>query len=237
MSMPSSPRQGLSPVEKWKLLEPFWPAVKNTGYGRAARISLQQLYEIDDLSEGSIEQVQAAYDRVRRPGFYRHILGDVGNIESCQVNWVKSPFLESQMPTFLMQDLSIVGMFAGPDLSTFGKPAGIDAADLSDWHRVIDWWFSKYGQYAVAVKSQDAYRRDIDYQQTPSEKAAEVFKKKVQVQAVSPDDQKALEDHLFWYAVRKATENRTAGETAHRLLRGAERNAALAVDSQCGFGL
>ena len=73
-----------------------------------------------------MEQVQAAYDRMRRPGFYQHILCDVGNIESCQVNWVKSPFLESQMPTLLMQDLSIVGMFAGPDLSAFGKPAGID---------------------------------------------------------------------------------------------------------------
>ena len=60
----------------------------------------------------------------------------------------------------------------------------------------------------MAVKSQDAYRRDIDYQQTPPEKVAEVFKKKIQGQPISPDDQKALEDHLFWYAVQKATENK-----------------------------
>jgi predicted TIM-barrel fold metal-dependent hydrolase len=110
------------------------------------------------------------------------------------------------MPTLMMQDISIVGMFAGPKLPMFGKPAGIAVSELSDWHRVIDWWFDKYGRYAVAVKSQDAYRRDIDYRQTPAEEVAEVFQKKAKGQSVDQDDQRALEDHLFWYAVQKATE-------------------------------
>jgi len=198
--------KGLSPVEKWRLLEPFWPAVKNTGYGKAARISLQQLYGVGELSATTVEQVHAAYEKRRQPGFYRQVLGEVGNIESCQVNWLKSPFLESKMPTLMMQDLSIVGMFAGPDLAKFGEPSGIEVAELPDWHRVIDWWFAKYGQYAVAVKSQDAYRRDIDYQPTPAEKVAEIFARKAKGERVGPEDQKALEDHLFWYAVQKATE-------------------------------
>ena len=197
--------KGLSPVEKWKLLEPFWLAVKNTGYGQAVRISLRQLYGVEDLSASTVEKVQAGYENMRQPGFYRRILCDLGNIESCQVN--AYPFRESKMPTLLMQDLSIVGMFAGPDLSKFGKPTGIAVAELSDWHKVIDWWFNKYGRYAVAVKCTNAYNRDIDYEQTPAEKVAEVFKKKVNGHPIGPDDQKALEDHLFWYAVQKATEN------------------------------
>ncbi len=197
---------GLSPVQKWRLLEPHWPAVKNTGYGRAARISLQQLYGVDDLSAATVDKVQSGYEKMRRPGFYRRILCDVAKIESCQVNYLSQPFQESKMPTLLMQDLSIVGMFAGPNLPLFGKPTGIAVSELSDWHRVIDWWFQKYGRYAVAVKSQDAYRRDIDYQRTPVESAAEVFKKKAAGQSVSPRDQKVLEDHLFWYAVGKASE-------------------------------
>ena len=200
--------KGLSPVEKWKLLEPYWPAVKNTGYGQAARISMRQLYGINDLSAKTVEQVQAGYERLRRPGFYRRVLCEQGGIESCQVNWLKSPFLESKMPTLLMQDISIVGMFAGPSIPMFSKPTGITVADLADWHKVIDWWFTKYGRYAVAVKSQDAYRRDIDYHPTPAEKVAEGFKRKAKGQGVSPEDQKALEDHLFWYAVKKATEHK-----------------------------
>ncbi len=200
--------KGPSPLEKWKLLEPYWPAVKNTGYGQAARISLRQLYGVEDLSASTVKKVQAGYEKLRQPGFYRHVFCDLGKIESCQVNWLRSPFLESKMPMLMMQDISIVGMFAGPDLATFCKPTGIAATELSDWHKVIDWWFAKYGRYAVAVKSQDAYRRDIDYKKTPAEKVAEIFQKKAKGQSVGPDDQKALEDHLFWYAVRKATENK-----------------------------
>lgn len=197
---------GLSPVEKWKLLEPYWPAVKNTGYGRAARISLSELYDIPDLSADTVERAQIGYEKLRKPGFYQQVLRERCKIESCQVNYLRGPFLESKAPTLMMQDLSIVGMFAGPDLGTFGKPTGLTPKSLDDWHKVIDWWFDKYGPFAVAVKSQDAYRRDIDYAAVPAEHAADAFRKKVEGQPVTPDEQKALEDHLFWYAVRRAAD-------------------------------
>ncbi|MBN1510180.1 MAG: amidohydrolase family protein [Sedimentisphaerales bacterium] len=195
-----------NPVDKWRILEPYWPAVKNTGYGQAVRIAVQQIYEVQDLSAETVKKVQAGYERTRAPGFYRRILSDLGRIESCQVNCLSRPFNESDMPTLLMQDLSIVGMFAGPDFNGFGKPTGIEVRSLADWHRVIDWWFDKYAKYAVAVKSQNAYSRDIDYEQVPAEKAETVFQKRLANEPLTADERKALEDHLFWYAVNKATE-------------------------------
>ncbi len=198
--------QGPSPAEKWNLLAAWWPAVKNTGYGRAARISLRELYGVDDLSEGTVDKVRAGYEKLRQPGFYRQVL-EMGGIESCQVNSSNPPFIESEMPTILMQDLSIVGMFAGPELGRFAEPTGIKVSNLSDWHRVIDWWFDKYGRYAVAAKSQNAYSRDIDYRQVPAEEVETSFAKRVEGQPLTADEQKAIEDHLFWYAVRKATEH------------------------------
>ena len=73
---------------------------------------------------------------------------------------------------------------------------------------MIDWWFDKYGSYAVAVKSQDAYRRNIDYAQTPAEKAESAFKKRIEGGRLSAAEAKLVEDHLFWYAVRKSTANK-----------------------------
>jgi predicted TIM-barrel fold metal-dependent hydrolase len=196
------------PTDKWRYLEPYWPAVKNTGYGQAVRIALRQLYDVDELSAATVKKVQAGYERTRKAGFYRRILCELGKIESCQVNCLGRPFGESDMPTLLMQDLSIVGMFAGPDLNGFGRPTGIEVRALSDWHRVIDWWFDKYGKYAVAVKSQNAYSRDIDYEQIPAERAEPVFKKRIANELLTGAERKALEDHLFWYAVGKATEHK-----------------------------
>jgi uncharacterized protein len=196
------------PMDKWRHLEPYWPAVKNTGYGQAVRIAMRQIYHVDELSAASVKSVQTAYEQTRRAGFYRQILCELGKIESCQVNCLSRPFSESEMPTLLMQDLSIVGMFAGPDLKGLGKPAGIEVRSLADWHCVIDWWFDKYGKYAVAVKSQNAYSRDIDYEQVPAEKVESIFPKRIANEPLTAEVRKSLEDHLFWYAVKKATDNK-----------------------------
>jgi predicted TIM-barrel fold metal-dependent hydrolase len=195
----------VDPIDKWSLLKPYWPAVKNTGYGQAVAIAMNRLYNVDELSDKTIKKVQTGYEKVRRAGFYKYILCDLANIESCQVNWLRRPFLESGMPTLLMQDLSILGMYQGPEFKKFSEPTGIKVSSLSDWHRVMDWWFNKYAGYAVAVKSQNAYHRDINYEKVSAEKVEPIFKKRLAEQPLAPQEQKALEDHLFWYAVDKAT--------------------------------
>lgn len=197
----------IDPADKFALLEPYWPAIKNTGYGQAVCIALSELYGVDDLSKKTVREIQAGYEKVRRPGFYKYILKDIANIESCQVNCLEgTPFMKSAMPELLMQDISIVGMFDGPQFELFGDPTGIKVSSLSDWHRVIDWWFDTYSQYAVAVKSQNAYSRDINYEPIEAEKAEPVFTKRFNKQKLTGEEQKLLQDHLFWYSVSKATE-------------------------------
>jgi predicted TIM-barrel fold metal-dependent hydrolase len=196
----------IDPHDKWALIEPYWPAIKNTGYGQAVRIAIEELYNVNELSSRTINKVQSGYEDLRKPGFYKKILVERAKIESCQVNGLDQPFGKSDMPGLLMQDLSIVGMFQGPDIREFGDPTGLSINSLNDWYDVIDWWFKKYGRFAVAVKSQNAYRRDIDYARETSEKVEVIFKKILDKQDLATEQKKALEDHLFWYAVNKATE-------------------------------
>lgn len=196
----------VDPRAKWKLIAPYWPAVKNTGYAQAVRISIRELYGVDDLSEATMAQVQAGYEQTRRAGFYQRILRERAHIESCQVNSLTGePFKQSDMPTFLMQDLSIVGMFAGPEIKQLATPAGLEVKSLADWHRVIRWWFDRYAKYAVAVKSQHAYSRDLDYARVPAEKAEPIFQKVLEKEPLTAEERKRLEDHLFWQAVDQAT--------------------------------
>ncbi|MEK7677638.1 MAG: twin-arginine translocation signal domain-containing protein, partial [Verrucomicrobiota bacterium] len=123
----------VDPLSKWKLIAPYWPAVRNTGYAQAVRISIQELYGVEELTEESIARVQAGYEQTRRAGFYKRILQDRANIESCQVNCLTGePFKQSDMPMLLMQDLSIVGMFAGPNFKQYAPPTGIDVKTLAD---------------------------------------------------------------------------------------------------------
>lgn len=198
-----SPR--IDPADKWAVVEPFWPAVKNTGYALAARLAVRSLYDVDDISATTVARIQQGYDHTRRPGFYERVLREHAGVESCQVNCLDQPFSESPMPTLLMQDISILGMYAGPDVKRFAGPAGIEVRSLGDWHRVIDWWMATFGPYAVAVKSQHAYSRDIDYRQVPAETVEGLFVRRLAGEPLDPVEQKSLEDHLFWRAVGSAS--------------------------------
>jgi len=199
------------PLKKWEILEPYWPKIKNTGYGKAVQITIKELYGIDELSAKTIKKLQTEYVKTRRPGFYKRILHDMANIESCQVNYLGKPFNETQMPQLLMQDIEIAGFVKAPAevFVRLSEPSGIKVNSLSDWHKVIDWWFDKYGKYAVAVKSKDAYHRDIDYDRAnkkPTPAMEVTFQKRLNAQPVTEAELKALQDHLFWYSVNKANE-------------------------------
>ncbi|MFB3902610.1 MAG: amidohydrolase family protein [Acidobacteriota bacterium] len=197
----------VDPIDKWKLLAPYWPRVLHTGYAQAVSIAMQRIYGVGELSERTVRSVQEGYTKTIQPGFYRKLLQQIGNIESCQVNSLERPFMESRQPTLLMQDVNISGMHMGPSIDTYASAAGVKVTELSDWHRVIDWWFATYGSYAVAVKSTGAYSRNLDYEDIPAEQVEGIFKRRLNRDPLSPEEHKRLQDHLFWYCVRKATEN------------------------------
>ncbi len=191
---------------KWALLAPHWPAVKNTGYGRAVRLAIERLYGVADLNEQTVGRVAEGYRRWVKPGFYATILREHAGIESCQVNSFGAPFMESKQPLLLMQDLSILyfSAFSG-NWATLTDGDGRKATDLAGAHRIIDLYFEKYGRYAVAVKSQIAYSRRLDFADVPAEQAAEPFRKLAAKEPLKEEERKAADDHLFWYCVRRAT--------------------------------
>lgn len=197
--------RGVDPEEKWRALEPWWPAVKNTGYGQAVRIAVRELYGLEDIDASTAGRLQPAYESLRKPGMYRKVLVEAAGIESCQVNYLWRPFRESRQPTLLTQDLSFIRMYMDPDVPGHAGPAGIDVKSLDDWHRTIRWWFDRYGPYAVAVKSQSAYSRGLDHERVPAEAAAGVFEKHLRRDPMSPEERKRLQDHLFWFCVDEAT--------------------------------
>jgi hypothetical protein len=198
----------IDPLEKWALLEPVWPLVENTGFALAVRLSMRELYGIDELSATTVPQLQEAYERLRAPGFYDSILVEAANIESCQVNALGPPFHESRQPTLLMQDLGFQNMHIWPDIEELSGPAGISVGSLADWHEVIRWWFGKYANFAVAVKSQGAYIRGLNYRRVEPEEAEPVFSRMLNRDQVPIQKRKILEDHLFWFCVDLATELR-----------------------------
>lgn len=202
----------LDPVEKWRIVAPYWSASKNTGYCRQLRATIKDLYGIYDLNEKSILRLQEAYESFIKPGFYKKILNELAGIESCQVDSILQgkTFHESSQPTLLFQDINFLAIHMADSIvemerivKTTGKGIS-DIRNLGDWLGVIDWWFNKYAPYAVAIKSQAAYNRGLDYEFVTHEDADAVIKKIIKSDKVTAEEKKLLQDFLFWYCVKLA---------------------------------
>lgn len=195
----------LDPRDKWKLLAPYWPYIKNTGYGQAVSITIRELYGIGDLSLDTVNKLQSGYESLNRPGFYRKVLQEKANIESCQVD--RWNYKESDMPTLLMTDINMTGLVGDPGNLSFSESSGLPTESLEDWLRVIDWYFSKYGKYVTAIKIASAYSRSLGFEKLESVGLDKIYKQLVNKDKVELVDRRKLEDFLFWHVVSRADEN------------------------------
>ncbi|HQH52612.1 MAG TPA: amidohydrolase family protein [Candidatus Hydrogenedentes bacterium] len=199
----------MPPKEKFRLLAPHYAAARHTGYLRNVRESLRLLYGEDDLTEANCESISEKIADGVKPGFYKHILQDVANIEYCQVNNLEVPvFCETEMPELLAQDISTVPLCTGLDIVQVERLADREAYSLKDWREIIDWCFATFGPRAIATKNQCAYGRALDFAQVSEEDAAPLFERLLTKGAddLSREERKAVEDHLFHYCIDKAAE-------------------------------
>jgi len=194
----------VEPLELWKRVEPYWNAVKNTGYGQAARISIRELYGIEEINESTIPALQDAYEKSFTKGFYRRFLQEHAGLESCQVD--RGPYSETRHPTFLFQDMNIMSMISPGDVPGLARRVGTTVNDLSGWHETIRLFFQKYAPFATAIKSAIAYERGIDFAKVAPEAAEEPFKKRLEKQPLTGEELKCMQDHLFWFCVQQANE-------------------------------
>lgn len=209
--MPRENRERLTsptaePYEKWRAIEPWWPLVQNTGYGLAVRLAVELLYDIRVFNGTTVKLLAERFQQRIQPGYYRGILRDAAGIESCQVNSLERTFMTTSQPCLLMQDISLLDLHTPEGWQSVAKPTGITVRCLAECHQVIDWWFAAYGPYAVAVKSQAAYRRSLDFEDIAAEEVEAPYQRMLNGDALNSQDRKRIEDHLFWYGVRKATE-------------------------------
>ena len=194
---------------KYRLVAPYWDKVKYTGYGQAVRHTLRGLYGIDDLTAQTAPQLAEKYHNLVRPGFYKTVLNDKCHISHCQVNSLSEAFCETAQPDLLKQDIGLPSLTypdAGPE--SLARQTGTTIRTLDDYLNFLTRFFADKAPRAVAVKSQCAYWRRLDFAKVSQETAEEPFARLVTGAVLSPDDRKIVEDFLFDWCVGKATEYR-----------------------------
>ncbi len=198
-------RDEVSSRDKWRIIEPYFQKTKNTGFIQALRITFRELFDEEEIYEGSVERVDRKMEKLVQKGFYKKVLHDYAGVESAQVNALDAVFYETEYPELLYQDLSFVAMSTELDLA-IAEPAGIEPATIDDWYSVIDWHFETYGPRAIALKNQSAYVRRLNYMPVSKNEAAPLFTRLAVGETLSEAGREALGNHLFNYCLHKAAD-------------------------------
>jgi uncharacterized protein len=186
---------GDDPRAKWDLLAPYWPHVKHTGYCQAARISMRDLFGIEELSAETVETLEERMRALARPGFYQTVLKDKSRIRNSQVNALEAVVFRTQTDESLFtQDISAVDLMRAENLDTRREETGLPINTFLDYLEVLEATFERYGPRAVAIKNQCAYWRRLDFNDVPVTEAAAQFERRLRGEKLYSAEKKVVED-------------------------------------------
>ncbi|MDA1193472.1 MAG: amidohydrolase family protein [Candidatus Poribacteria bacterium] len=151
-----------------------WEATQFTGYGEAVSLVAKHIYGIDELTGSAIAAAAPKTKELRQPSERHRILRDVANLDHIQTDdfcWECYP--DKSGLDFFMYDLSWVGFCNGNvDLEGIHKHTGVGVTNLATLKQAMEALFDKYAPVAIAVKSQHAYNRTLDWTERSDEEAS-----------------------------------------------------------------
>ena len=156
-----------------------WESTQFTGYGEAVSLIAKKIYGLDELTGKNLSVAQEKVKRIQTPGKRFEILHDIANLDHIQTDdfsWNCDP--DSSGPEFFLYDLSWATFCNGQiDTNSIHKEVGIEVNSLSTLKSSMDALFAKHGPNAIAVKSQHAYNRTLNWVERSDEEASAALQK------------------------------------------------------------
>lgn len=154
-------------LERWRIVEPYWEAARNTGYGRSLDITVKELYGVDKISGATIEQINTSFLKTLKSGHYKKILKekcsikisllDFGNDLDCDKEFFRSVY---RMDHFIYPE-------SMDQFEQIEREAGGSICSFTDWLSACEMLLDRaLDNGAVALKNGLAYVRSLKYERT-----------------------------------------------------------------------
>jgi hypothetical protein len=173
-------------MERWKLVEPYWKAARNTGYARALDLSVKELYGIERIEGSTIEELNARFLQSLKPGHYRKVLREKSNIKLSILHDIPKVNERIVFTSRLKCDReffrnvypidALVYPQTGEGVQLIEEEAGITITSLDDWLDASETLLDRALESgAVALKSGLAYQRSLHYARVTKSEAERCF--------------------------------------------------------------
>jgi uncharacterized protein len=200
---------------RWKLVAPYWPYVKSTGYGRCTLIAARDLYGIDDINERTYALLSERMAAANRPGLYRNILKNHARIELSVLDDLTTMSGQPLRPEpefyKAVTRFDYFVMVGGPkSLAYIEKMNDVSVHSLGDLEKAIEAHFKRaLGQGLAGIKTGLAYERSLYFETVSQADAERAFDATFSAAQNPPDavTRKTLQDYLLHKVIEHAAEH------------------------------
>jgi hypothetical protein len=183
-------------AERWAKIEPAWQNIRLTGYGEAVSDIFRAIYDHDEIDLATLENAQARMPDLKKAGERYRLLHEVAHLDHIQTDDFCWPCLpDASGPEFFLYDLGWSSICNGnPHLQAMTDETGVQVKDLASYGEAMQGLFAKYGPCAIAVKSQHAYSRTLDWQAREDSDAEAVLQKLMREEPITVEETLCLGD-------------------------------------------
>lgn len=193
--------QELSPVQKWKLIEPYWNNSFNTSFNRTILYSIRNLYGVNDLNESTVDLLSERIKKAYEKDWFGTILRD-----SCKIKYIikdgeyvpgKDDYIKYAKrfdSWLLVRSKWRIDSLAIRQLDPIYT--------LEDFVKSLQTSFEKELKGGmIVVKTLASYYRTLNFEKTDKEAARKVFRTLVNGEenfTMSMKDAKPLQDYMLY---------------------------------------
>lgn len=192
--------------ERWQLFNPFYKAMRSTGYGRVPLIAARDLFQINDINDDTITELSAKVKEATKPGWYEYVLKERAKIDISIQDMGHQKF-DTAFYRHVERFDNFIQVSSKTEIESQGLTHGVSVNTLDGYLRSLKKAFEAGVEYGmVGVKSGLAYNRILYYENVPESKAEEVFNKLMEGKPARQEEVKKLQDYMMHRVLDLAAE-------------------------------
>ncbi|UCI32087.1 amidohydrolase family protein [Mesorhizobium sp. B4-1-4] len=194
---------------RFNAVGPAWRRVELGGYGEAVKLTATKLFDIEEITATSLRNAADKTTLQGNPGERLMLLRDVANLDHVQIDSGSRPLPDEMIgQDFFHYDINTFDLCNGtPDLSGLAVVLGEDITSLASYRFAIETLFQSSAKYAVAVKSQHAYRRPLKWAERTDQEAEAALASWLRIGTdIDEEDRMCLGDWSMSHVARLAAQ-------------------------------
>lgn len=162
-------------TEKWEIVKPYWEASKNTTYNRAVLLAIDELFDIGELNDNTVEVLSEKLRNSYDGTWYDYVLKEKARIKYA-IQDVGSRREEDSMFRYVEKFDQFISIQSKQDVLALEKSFTMKISNLDSYVDMLTKAFEQAIERGiVGVKSALAYHRPLNYENVTKEAADKVF--------------------------------------------------------------